>query len=231
MQHIDRIQHKTLIFNSKHFVSTIVICLLVPLFSLAQTTIKIGVVKYNGGGDWYGNPTSVPNLVTYCNETLHTKIESNTVEVGSPEIFNYTMLHLTGHGNVVFSNNDVKNLRDYLLSGGFLHIDDNYGIDKFIRREMKKVFPDAEFEELPTNHPIYNQRFTFPKGLPKIHEHDAKPAQGFGIFIDGRLVCFYTYECDLGDGWENPEVHNDPQVIHETALQMGANIVEYVCTH
>lgn len=231
MQHIDRIQHKTLIFNSKHFVSTIVICLLVPLFSLAQTTIKIGVVKYNGGGDWYGNPTSVPNLVTYCNETLHTKIESNTVEVGSPEIFNYTMLHLTGHGNVVFSNNDVKNLRDYLLSGGFLHIDDNYGIDKFIRREMKKVFPDAEFEELPTNHPIYNQHFTFPKGLPKIHEHDAKPAQGFGIFIDGRLVCFYTYECDLGDGWENPEVHNDPQAIHETALQMGANIVEYVCTH
>lgn len=231
MQHIDRIQHKTLIFNSKHFVSTIVICLLVPLFSLAQTTIKIGVVKYNGGGDWYGNPTSVPNLVTYCNETLHTKIESNTVEVGSPEIFNYTMLHLTGHGNVVFSNNDVKNLRDYLLSGGFLHIDDNYGIDKFIRREMKKVFPDAEFEELPTNHPIYNQRFTFPKGLPKIHEHDAKPAQGFGIFIDGRLVCFYTYECDLGDGWENPEVHNDTQAIHETALQMGANIIEYVCTH
>lgn len=231
MQHIDRIQHKTLIFNSKHFVSTIVICLLVPLFSLAQTTIKIGVVKYNGGGDWYGNPTSVPNLVTYCNETLHTKIESNTVEVGSPEIFNYTMLHLTGHGNVIFSNNDVKNLRDYLLSGGFLHIDDNYGIDKFIRREMKKVFPDAEFEELPTNHPIYNQRFTFPKGLPKIHEHDAKPAQGFGIFIDGRLVCFYTYECDLGDGWENPEVHNDTQAIHETALQMGANIVEYVCTH
>lgn len=231
MQHIDRIQHKTLIFNSKHFVSTIVICLLVPLFSLAQTTIKIGVVKYNGGGDWYGNPTSVPNLVKYCNETLHTKIESSTVEVGSPEIFNYTMLHLTGHGNVVFSNNDVKNLRDYLLSGGFLHIDDNYGIDKFIRREMKKVFPDAEFEELPTNHPIYNQRFTFPKGLPKIHEHDAKPAQGFGIFIDGRLVCFYTYECDLGDGWENPEVHNDTQAIHETALQMGANIVEYVCTH
>lgn len=231
MQHIDKIQHKTLIFNSKHFVSTIVICLLVPLFSLAQTTIKIGVVKYNGGGDWYGNPTSVPNLVTYCNEMLHTKIESNTVEVGSPEIFNYTMLHLTGHGNVVFSNNDVKNLRDYLLSGGFLHIDDNYGIDKFIRREMKKVFPDAEFEELPTNHPIYNQRFTFPKGLPKIHEHDAKPAQGFGIFIDGRLVCFYTYECDLGDGWENPEVHNDTQAIHETALQMGANIVEYVCTH
>lgn len=231
MQHIDRIQHKTLIFNSKHFVSTIVICLLVPLFSLAQTTIKIGVVKYNGGGDWYGNPTSVPNLVTYCNETLHTKIESNTVEVGSPEIFNYTMLHLTGHGNVVFSNNDVKNLRDYLLSGGFLHIDDNYGIDKFIRREMKKVFPEAEFEELPTNHPIYNQHFTFPNGLPKIHEHDAKPAQGFGIFIDGRLVCFYTYECDLGDGWENPEVHNDTQAIHETALQMGANIVEYVCTH
>jgi hypothetical protein len=125
----------------------------------------------------------------------------------------------------------VKNLRDYLLSGGFLHIDDNYGIDQYIRREMKKVFPDAEFEELPENHPIYNQHYSFPKGLPKIHEHDGKPAQGFGIIVDGRLVCFYTYECDLGDGWENPEVHNDTQEIHQTALQMGANIVQYISTH
>lgn len=231
MQHIKKERHITLFRNIKRCFFTNVLLLFLPLFSLSQTTMKIGVVKYNGGGDWYGNPTSVPNLVKYCNETFHTKIETNAVDVGSSDIFNYTLLHLTGHGNVVFSNSDVENLRNYLLSGGFLHIDDNYGIDKYIRREMKKVFPDADFEELPINHPIYNQHFKFPKGLPKIHEHDAKPAQGFGIFIDGRLVCFYTYECDLGDGWENPEVHNDTQAIHETALQMGANIVEYVCTH
>ena len=213
------------------FVGILFLSVFLPLCAISQTTVKIGVAKYNGGGDWYGNPTSVPNLVTFCASNLHMNLEYGTVEVGSPEIFNYTMLHLTGHGNVVFSNSDVKNLRDYLLSGGFLHIDDNYGIDQYIRREMKKVFPDAEFEELPENHPIYNQHYSFPKGLPKIHEHDGKPAQGFGIIVDGRLVCFYTYECDLGDGWENPEVHNDTQEIHQTALQMGANIVQYISTH
>ncbi len=202
-----------------------------PFCLFSQTTVKIGVVKYNGGGDWYGNPTSVPNLVKFCTENLHMNVETGTVEVGSPDVFNYTMIHLTGHGNVVFSNTDVKNLREYLLAGGFLHVDDNYGIDKYIRREMKKVFPDAEFEELPMNHPIYNQHYKFPEGLPKIHEHDGKAPQGFGIFVDGRLVCFYTYECDLGDGWENPEVHNDTQEIHQKALQMGANIVQYISTH
>ena len=207
----------------------LVLCIM-PLFSFSQTTVKIGVAKYNGGGDWYGNPTSVPNLVKFCNEQLNMNVEYSTVEVGSPEIFNYAMVHLTGHGNVVFSNADVQNLRTYLMSGGFLHIDDNYGIDKYIRREMKKVFPDAEFEELPQNHPLYKQHFTFANGLPKIHEHDGKSPQGFGIVIDGRLVCFYTYECDLGDGWENPEVHGDTQEIHQTALRMGANIVQYVCT-
>lgn len=213
------------------FLGMLFLSLFFPLCVFSQTTVKIGVAKYGGGGDWYGNPTSVPNLVAFCASNLHMNLEYGTVEVGSPEIFNYTMVHLTGHGNVVFSNSDVKNLRDYLLSGGFLHIDDNYGIDQYIRREMKKVFPDAEFEELPENHPIYNQHYSFPKGLPKIHEHDGKPAQGFGIVIDGRLVCFYTYECDLGDGWENPEVHNDTQEIHQTALQMGANIVQYISTH
>lgn len=208
-----------------------VFALLLPVGALAQTSVKIGVVKYNGGGDWYGNPTSVPNLVKFCNKELRTTIEAGTVEVGSPEIFNYAMVHLTGHGNVVFSNPDVQNLRDYLLSGGFLHIDDNYGIDKYIRREMKKVFPEADFEELPIDFPIYSQHFKFPKGLPKIHEHDGKPAQAFGIFIDGRLVCLYTYECDLGDGWEDTAVHGDTEEIHQIALQMGANIVQYICTH
>ena len=208
-----------------------VLALLLPLGALSQTTVKIGVVKYNGGGDWYGNPTSVPNLVKFCNKELRMTAEVGTVEVGSLELFNYAMVHLTGHGNVVFSTADVQNLRDYLLSGGFLHIDDNYGMDKYIRREMKKVFPDANFEELPTNFPIYTQRFTFSKGLPKIHEHDGKPAQGFGLFVDGRLVCLYTYECDLGDGWEDTAVHGDTEAIHQTALQMGANMVQYICTH
>lgn len=214
----------------KRFVCCLAVAFIVVAAS-AQSSVKVGVAKYGGGGDWYGNPTSVPNLVKFCNENLHLNAESGVVEVGSPELFNYVMVHLTGHGNVVFSNSDVKNLKNYLLSGGFLHIDDNYGIDKYIRREMKKVFPDAEFEELPIDHPIYNQKYSFPKGLPKIHEHDGKPAQAFGIVIDGRLVCLYTYECDLGDGWENPEVHGDTPEIHQTALQMGANILRYVCTH
>lgn len=215
----------------RHIKYIVFILITFPFAAFSQTTVKIGVLKYSGGGDWYGNPTSIPNLVEFCNKAMHMNASHSTVDVGSQEIFNYTMVHMTGHGNVVFSPSDVQNLREYLLSGGFLHIDDNYGLDKYIRREMKKVFPDAEFVELPLDHPIYNQQFAFPKGLPKIHEHDAKPAQGFGIEIDGRLVCFYTYECDLGDGWENPEVHNDTNEIHQTALQMGANIVRYICTH
>lgn len=209
-------------------VASLVIC---PLVLFSQSTLRIGVLKYSGGGDWYGNPTSVPNLVAFCKDNLSMNVEAGTVDVGSPDIFTYAMVHMTGHGNVVFSPSDVKNLQEYLLSGGFLHIDDNYGLDTYIRREMKKVFPDAEFEELPFDHPIYNQTYAFPNGLPKIHEHDNKPAQGFGIIIDGRLVCYYTYECDLGDGWENIEVHGDTMEAHQKALRMGANIVEYICTH
>lgn len=228
---MQRINVRKMKMRRIYILSCLLAILLIPIFSVSQTTVKIGVAKYNGGGDWYGNPTSVPNLVKFCAENLHMNVEAGTVEVGSPEIFNYTMVHLTGHGNVVFSNADVKNIHDYLMAGGFLHVDDNYGIDKYIRREMKKVFPDLEFEELPNNHPIFSQHYSFPKGLPKIHEHDAKPAQAFGIFVDGRLVCLYTYECDLGDGWENPEVHGDTQAIHQTALQMGANIIQYISTH
>ena len=162
----------------------------------AQTSVKIALLKYNGGGDWYANPTSLPNLIAFCNEHLHTQIneEPATVEVGSPDIFNYPLLHITGHGNIVFSVQEIKNLRAYLKGGGFLHISDNYGLDPYIRREMKKVFPNLDFEELGTDHPIYHQKYDFPHGLPKIHEHDGKPAQGFGIFYKGRLVCFYDYE-------------------------------------
>jgi hypothetical protein len=193
-------------------------------------SVKIAVMKYNGGGDWYSNPTSVPNLITFCNENLKTNIdpEPGTVEPGSPEIFNYAYVDLTGHGNVFFSEGEAANLRKYLEGGGFLQISDNYGIDQFIRREMKKVFPELDFVELPFNHPIYHQKYQFSDGLPKVHEHDGKPAQGFGLVYKGRLVCFYNYECDLGDGWEDRSVHNDPEEVRQKALQMGANIISYV---
>lgn len=192
--------------------------------------VEIALLKYSGGGDWYANPTSLPNLINFCNKELGTQInpENATVEVGSPEIFKYPFVHMTGHGNVVFSNQDVINLKNYLNGGGFLHIDDNYGLNKFIRREMKKVFPNQEFVELPFSHPIYSQVYPFTKGLPKIHEHDGKPPQGFGLFSEGRLVCFYTYECDLGDGWESAAVHHDSEETRTKALKMGANIISYV---
>ena len=207
------------------------IFLIVPFLSFAQTpSFNIGLLKYNGGGDWYANPTSLPNLIEFCNKNLKTNINTNveTVDVGSSEIFNYPFLHMTGHGNVVFSNIDAENLRNYLMAGGFLHIDDNYGMDKFIRLELKKIFPNLDLIELPYEHPIYHQAYSFDKGLPKIHEHDNKPAQGFGIFYEGRLVIFYTYESDLGDGWEDESVHNDPEKVRLQALQMGANILQYV---
>jgi hypothetical protein len=209
----------------------IFIGLLLPALAFAQaTTVKIAVMKYNGGGDWYGNPTSVPNLIAFCNQNLKTNIdpEAGVVEPGSADIFNYAYVDLTGHGNVVFSDAEVANLRTYLESGGFLQISDNYGLDLFIRREMKKVFPELDFVELPFSHPIYSQKYHFPDGLPKIHEHDGKPAQGFGLIYKGRLVCFYNYECDLGDGWEDRSVHNDPEDVRQKALQMGANIISYV---
>jgi len=207
---------------------------IVLLFSIAfinaQTSVKIALLKYNGGGDWYANPTSLPNLIKFCNKELGTNIhpEPATVEVGSADLFNYPFVHMTGHGNVFFNPQEVQNLRNYLIAGGFLHIDDNYGLNEFIRREMKKVFPETDFVELPFSHPIYHQKFQFPKGLPKIHEHDGKAPQGFGIFYQGRLVCFYSYETDLGDGWEDTDVHNDPEEKHIEALKMGANIIQYV---
>ena len=197
-----------------------------------QTSVQIALLKYSGGGDWYANPTSIPNLIKFCNDNLNTNIdpEPANVDVGSPEIFNYPMVHLTGHGNVVFSNQDIKNLRDYLTGGGFLHISDNYGLDKFIRREMKRVFPEADFIELPFDHPIYHQKYEFNQGLPKVHEHDDKATEGYGLFYEGRMICFYDFECDLGDGWEDPEVHKDSEATRLKALKMGANIVQFVFT-
>ena len=195
--------------------------------------LKIGLVKYGGGGDWYSDPTALPNLIAFCNQQMSTGIfpEPSTVEIGSPEIFNFPFIHLTGHGNIVFSENEALNLRTYLEAGGFLHADDNYGMDKFFRREMKKVFPNEEFVELPPSHSLFHQKYTFNEGLPKIHEHDNKQPQAFGIFIEDRLVCLFTYETDLGDGWEDPAVHNDPPELRESALKMGANIISFVFNH
>ena len=192
-------------------------------------SVKIALLKYSGGGDWYANPTSLPNLAMFCNQTINTNIDPNIPEVepGSQEIFDYPFIHMTGHGNVIFSDLEAANLRKYLEAGGFLHIDDNYGMDPFIRPQIKKIFPDIELIELPPSHPIFNQYFNFPKGLPKIHEHDGKAPQAFGIILNGRLVLLYTYECDLGDGWESEEVHNDPPEVRLKALQMGANIIHY----
>jgi hypothetical protein len=196
----------------------------------AEPTVKIALLKYNGGGDWYANlETSLKNLIVYCNQNLGTTIntEQAIVEVGSPDLFNYPFVHMTGHGTVVFTQQEADNLRKYLMGGGFLHISDNYGMDKFIRPQMKKVFPELNFVELPFNHPIYQQKYKFPAGLPKVHEHDDKAPQGFGLIYNGRLVCFYDYECDLGDGWEDIEVHRDSQENRTKALKMGANLIQY----
>lgn len=194
--------------------------------------IKLALLKYNGGGDWYANPTALTNLSNFCNQYLDTDLDDNyaTVDLGSSEIFNYPFLHMTGHGNVVFSDSDAQNLRNYLISGGFLHIDDNYGMDPFIRPAMKKVFPELKFVELPFDHPIYHQKFDFNNGLPKIHKHDDQPSEGLGLMWEGRLVCFYSYESDLGDGWEDQAVHKDSQEKRLQALQMGANILSYAFT-
>ena len=197
-----------------------------------QPSVRIGKLKYNGGGDWYANKTSLPNLISFCNKNINTNIapEEEVVEVGSPELFALPFVHMTGHGNVVFSAAEAANLRTYLISGGFLHIDDNYGMDKFVRIEMKKVFPELEFVELPFSHPVYHQKYTFSNGVPKIHEHDNKPSQGFGLIYEGRLVCFYTYECDLGNGWEDQVIYNNPEPLRQKALKMGANIISYAFT-
>lgn len=207
---------------------------LLPLsMAFSGYSCKIAVLKYNGGGDWYSNPTSLKNLIHFCNVNLNMNINPTyeLVDIESTEIYQYPFVHMTGHGNVVFSISEAENIRKYLISGGFLHIDDNYGMDPYIRPEMKKVFPELNFVELPFNHPIYHQSFDFNNGLPKIHEHDNQPARGYGLIYKGRLVCFYSYESDLGDGWEDPEVHKDSQSTRILALKMGANILQYVFTN
>ncbi len=197
--------------------------------SLTVYSQEIAILQYKGGGDWYSNPTALPNLITFCNRNIKTSIDSKpkTVKPESVDIFQYPYLHMTGHGNVFFTEEDAENLRNYLLSGGFLHIDDNYGMEPYLKKELLKVFPDKELIELPVSHPIFSSKFNFPQGLPKIHEHDGKRPQALGIIHEDRLVLLFTFESDLGDGWENPEVHNDPEEVRLKALRMGANIIKY----
>jgi hypothetical protein len=208
--------------------------LLLFLLSISLThSQEIGILKYDGGGDWYSNPTAIPNLIQFCNENINTAIKAKpqTVEVGSTDLFQFPLVHMTGHGNVFFSEEDAENLRKYLTSGGFLHIDDNYGMNQYIRKELKKVFPNQELKEIPATHPIFKQPYSFPKGLPKIHEHDGLRPQALGMFHENRLVLLFTFESDLGDGWENKEIHNDSDEVRLKALQMGANIVNYAFKH
>ncbi|MGM8361787.1 DUF4159 domain-containing protein [Flavobacterium sp. ARAG 55.4] len=206
------------------------LCLVLLLVSFTSFSQEIALVKYRGGGDWYANPTALSNLIRFCNSNINTTITSKpaTVEPDSPELFSYPFVHMTGHGNVIFSPSDVQNLQKYLKGGGFLHIDDNYGMNEYIRKEIRKIFPNKELVEIPATHTIFQKPYLFANGLPKIHEHDGKRPQAFGIFIDNRLVLLYTFECDLGDGWEDPEVHNDPAAVREKALKMGANIIHYI---
>ncbi len=210
----------------KRSILALVIMLFMCAFAKAQ---DLAVLKYKGGGDWYSNPTALPNLITFCNKNINTKMNSTPVSVdaGSTDIFQYPLLHMTGHGNVLFTDNDVENMRNYLISGGFLHIDDNYGMAEYLPKELKKIFPEQELTELAATHPIFSSAYRFPKGLPKIHEHDGKRPQALGLFYEDRLVVLFTTESDLGDGWEDPEVHGDPESVREKALQMGANIVKY----
>jgi Domain of unknown function (DUF4159) len=207
-----------------------IITLFFLLISSLSFSQEIALLKYSGGGDWYANPTSLPNLIKFSNQNINTTIITKpaTVEPGSPDIFSYPFVHATGHGNILFSDAEILNLRNYMMSGGFMHFDDNYGLDEYLRREIKRIFPNNNLVELPANHPIFQKPFSFPAGLPKIHEHDGKRPQAFGIFVENKLVLLYTYECDLGDGWEDAEVHNDPKEVREKALKMGANILNYI---
>lgn len=210
----------------------ILLLMLLIATTAAAQNMKLALLVYGGGGDWYANPTALKNLAAFCNRNLQTSFDGQEAQVaaGSPDIFNYPFVHMTGHGRWTLTDDEAQNMRAYLSAGGFLHIDDNYGLDEYVRPALKRIFADAELIELPFTHPIYRGPFAFAKGLPKIHEHDNKAPKGYGLFHNGRLVVYYTTETDLGDGWEDPEVHNDTEEAHKQSLQMGANIVQYALT-
>lgn len=207
----------------------LVVAVLTMASSQAPPHYEVAVLKYRGGGDWYANPTALTNLISYCSDNLNIRIKPDyqVVEAGSPDILNYPFVHMTGHGNVEWNSQERDNLRTWLLGGGLLHIDDNYGMDKFIRGQLEQLLPEYPLTEIAADHIIFEQPYRLQEGLPKVHEHDGSTPQAFGIFIEGRLAVFYSFESDLGDGWEDPEVHNDPADIREKALQMGANLISY----
>jgi hypothetical protein len=214
------------------FVYMLVMLVMLPTAATAQDAhglLTVGRLHYDGGGDWSANPSSLPNLLTAVRTrtALRTAATETVVTLGADDLWNVPYIYMTGHGNVHFSDADLETLRRYLRQGGFLHADDNYGMDASIRRELNRLFPDHQLEEVPLSHPIYHLIYDMPKGIPKIHEHDGKPAQGFGIFLDGRLAVYYSYQSDLGDGWEDPEVHHDPPEKREAALRMGVNLFAY----
>ena len=221
--------------HTKNVIFTLVMTLFVSItdtyaqVGVEDATYQVAVLQYRGGGDWYSNPTSLPNLIQFCNSELSMNIDEEMVyvEVNSPDLSLYPFVHMTGHGNVVFSSSEARNLSHYLLAGGFLHISDNYGMDAFVRKEFLKVFPKLNWVEVPFSHPVYHQTFDFDQGLPKVHEHDDLPPRGLGLFYEGRLLCFYDTECDLGDGWEDYQVHRDPESVRLLALQMGANLIQF----
>lgn len=215
-------------------VCTLLLAVLVPITLSAQphtegSAIRLARVKYAGGGDWYNDPSAEVNLLRYirANTTINVDPTYEYVDLATDNLFLYPVIFMTGHGTVAFSDSDVKRLRAYLDNGGFLYIDDDYGMDTSIRKEMKKVFPDQNFVELPFDHAIYHSHFQFPNGLPKIHEHDAKIPQGFGLFVDGKLAVFYTYETNPSDGWADADVHHDPPDKRELSLKLGTNILVY----
>ena len=231
MEKLKSLQNYHPVFVIFTFIMTLVVSITdtYAQVGVEDATYQVAVLQYRGGGDWYSNPTSLPNLIRFCNTELSMNIDEEMVyvEVNSPDLSLYPFVHMTGHGNVVFSSSEARNLRNYLLAGGFLHISDNYGMDAFVRKEFLKVFPKLDWVEVPFSHPVYHQTFDFDQGLPKVHEHDDLPPRGFGLFFEGRLLCFYDTECDLGDGWEDYQVHRDPESVRLLALQMGANLMQF----
>lgn len=212
-------------------IRTILIIFTVSKLIFAQD-FSIARIHYEGGGDWYGDPSSIPNLLNYIQEntSISVNLDEAKIKLTDSDLYNYSYLYLTGHGNIRFSEDEVGILREYLIKGGFLHADDNYGMDKSFRREMNRVFPEKDWVALSFDHEIFHAYYEFPNGLPKVHEHDGEPPQGLGLFDGERLIIFYTYESDLGDGWEDIEVHNDPQSVREAALKMGVNIIWFALT-